>query len=220
MGYFQDNNRAGLRRHQNGKSKKQFGELRIQSGIHKGVKLQSPASSKTHPMGAREKLALFNMLMPYLLHAKVLDLYAGSGALGLEALSLGALKVEFVENDAKATAIIKNNVTTIKKHFQKEMTDDNNLLDSSMNILVHQVKVSHYLKNTPQASFDLIIADPPYDAFEEVTLAKIAALLQKDGILALSYPIRRLQSTPEIPGCILLKSKQYAAAGIAIYRKI
>lgn len=220
MGYSQDNDRARFRKYQNGKSKKQFGELRIQSGIYKGIKLQSPASSKTHPMGAREKLALFNMLMPYLLHAKVLDLYAGSGALGLEALSLGALNVEFVENDAKAAVIIKNNVTAVKKHCQKKMAADNNLSDSGINILVHQVKVSHYLKNAPQASFDLIIADPPYNALEEVTFAKIAALLQKDSILALSYPIRQLQSAPEIPGCILLKSKQYAAAGIAIYRKI
>ncbi|MBQ8992361.1 RsmD family RNA methyltransferase [Candidatus Saccharibacteria bacterium] len=84
-------------------------ELRILSGKYKGLKLLSPDLKTTHPMGSREKLALFNMLSPYLAGATVLDYFAGSGALGLEALSRGAASVTFVENNQKARQVIREN---------------------------------------------------------------------------------------------------------------
>ena len=84
-------------------------ELRILSGKYKGAKLASPDLKTTHPMGSREKLALFNMLGPYLEGAKVLDYFAGSGALGLEAISRGAATITFIENNPKARQTIQEN---------------------------------------------------------------------------------------------------------------
>ena len=88
--------------------------MKIISGLYKNRELLSPNSSKTHPMGSREKLALFNMLGFYLKNAEVLDAFSGSGALGLEALSRGAKKVIFVEKSPKVARIIKENCKTLK----------------------------------------------------------------------------------------------------------
>lgn len=115
-----------------------MGELRILSGKYKGTKLSSPDLKATHPMGSREKLALFNMLAPYLEEAKVLDYFAGSGALGLEALSRGAASVAFVENNPKARQIIKENSKIL-----------NNIVDF-----------------TTDKDYDIIISDPPYDNYQ------------------------------------------------------
>ena len=70
--------------------------IKIASGIFRGRSIKSPKSSLTHPMGAREKLALFNMIVDDLPGSLVLDAFAGSGALGIEALSRGASEVVFV----------------------------------------------------------------------------------------------------------------------------
>lgn len=113
-------------------------ELRILSGRYKGVRLVSPELKTTHPMGSREKLALFNMLSPYLENAKVLDYFAGSGALGLEAISRGAASATFIENNSKARQ-------TIKKNCQ------------AMGIVANF---------TTHKDYDIIISDPPYDNYQ------------------------------------------------------
>ena len=93
---------------------KSFPELSILSGQYKGIKLKSPGGA-THPMGSREKNATLNMLAPYLEGARVIDYFAGSGALGLEALSRGAASVTFVENDPKAIKVIEENIARCER---------------------------------------------------------------------------------------------------------
>ena len=114
-----------------------MGELRILSGKYKGTKLASPGGA-THPMGSREKLALFNMLAPYLEGARVLDYFAGSGALGLEALSRGAAEVVFCENNRKAQKVIEDNIRQIGDRANFEI----------------------------EGLFSIIISDPPYDDYQ------------------------------------------------------
>ena len=80
--------------------------LRITSGNYRGRKIATPGG-KTHPMGERERLALFNMIGPFIPEAMVLDAFSGSGALGIEALSRGAKHVVFVDIDKKAFETIK-----------------------------------------------------------------------------------------------------------------
>ena len=113
-------------------------ELKILSGKYKGTKLASPGLKTTHPMGSREKLALFNMLSPYLENAKVLDYFAGSGALGLEAISRGAASTTFIENNLKARQTIKKNC-------------------EALNIIANFAADKDY---------DIIISDPPYDNYQ------------------------------------------------------
>ena len=83
--------------------------VRITSGKYRNRALKTPEIG-THPMGAREKLALFNMVADVLPDALVLDAFAGSGALGIEALSRGASEVVFLEKSAKACKIIRENL--------------------------------------------------------------------------------------------------------------
>ena len=86
--------------------------VRITSGIYRGHSILTPGEG-THPMGERERLALFNKISDYLPGANVLDAFAGSGALGIEAMSRGAASVTFVEKSPKAAKIIRENLKTL-----------------------------------------------------------------------------------------------------------
>lgn len=176
-------------------------DMQIISGIYKNKPIKSPDSVKTHPMGSREKLALFNMILPYLPSSKVLDAFAGSGALGLEALSRGADFVIFIENSGKVAKTIKENLTAL----------------GPVAISHAQIIVKDVLNfDADSESFDVILADPPYDHFIIDEVAHLIPFLKKQGIMALSHP----GAAPEFPNLKLLKSHNYAAATISIYKKV
>lgn len=175
--------------------------LRVLSGDFKGQRLVSPHSSATHPMGAREKLALLNRLAPYLAEAKVLDAYAGSGALGIEALSRGAAEVVFVEQAPRVAGVIRTNLQRL-----------------GLTAEVFTESVGNFLQRPEyQEFFDVIIADPPYDQFDPAQVAGLTLVLRPQGILALSYPAQL--ETPTFPGLQLLSDHKYAGARIALYQK-
>ena len=94
--------------------------VKITSGTYRGQEILTPGAG-THPMGAREKLALFNMITSELPGAKVLDAFAGSGALGIEALSRGAESVVFVEKSPAAARIIKKNLDKLNLNSNVEV---------------------------------------------------------------------------------------------------
>lgn len=172
--------------------------LRITSGLYRGRTIESPASPKTHPMGAREKLALMNQLTPYLSGAHALDAYAGSGALGLEALSRGAASITFVDSSRTAVATIRQNLQSL-----------------GLRQPVFCQTIQAFARN--HQTFDLILADPPYDHFDPAEVALLPSLLADGGHLALSLPARL--DPPKIPGLKLKQNRTYAAAQIAIYQK-
>lgn len=182
-----------------------FSDLSILSGQYKGTKILSPRNSATHPMGSREKLALFNMLNGYIKDAIVADLYAGSGALGFEALSLGAKSVDFVEKHPDACRTIENNIKKLS-------------LAMPASVRLHRESIDTFLNRPGTVQrYTLILADPPYDIFMIDEIRRISQLLSESGILALSYPAHI--DVPDLPGLKLLKNRHYAAAGIAIYQK-
>ena len=86
--------------------------MRIIAGTHRGRRIAAPKGAQTRPTGDRVREALFNLVGP-VDGASVLDLYAGSGALGLEALSRGARRCVFVETDAAACAVIRRNLESL-----------------------------------------------------------------------------------------------------------
>lgn len=180
-------------------------QLRVSSGQLKGLTLASPEHSATHPMGQREKIALFNMIRPQLAHAKVLDLYAGSGALGIEACSNGAVQAVFVENHPRALQALAENVERAQQR-----------LDRSVSLGVYRGKVEQFLAQT-SLQFDLIVADPPYDDFRPEVLANIVELLEREGMFVLSFPAQ--QAAPSFSGLVLVNERHYAGAKIAIYRR-
>mgnify|MGYP002514194010 CR=1 FL=1 len=171
--------------------------IKITSGKYRGRAIKSPNSKLTHPMGAREKLALFNMISEYLPNAVVLDAYAGSGALGIEALSRGASYAMFVEKNPRTAGIIRKNLVELG--------------------LAEQASVSEWdVKNfLPPRDFDVILVDPPYDNFDVRGVENLAKFLKKTGVLVLSHP----GEAPEISGLKLNKTRKYAAARISIYTK-
>lgn len=169
----------------------------ITSGIYRGRKIATPGGA-THPMGSREKLALFNMLTGKIEGVSVLDAFAGSGALGIEALSRGASEVVFVEKSAGACEIIRKNLKTLG-------------VESGFKVIKNTVsKVSNDLEE-----FEVILADPPYDDFEITEVEKLVPLLKNSGVLVLSHP----GEAPDLAGLSLLKTHTYARANLSIYAK-
>jgi len=173
--------------------------MRIIAGKYKNLKLKEPNGSMTHPMGDREKMALFNMILPYLDGARILDAYAGTGALGIEAISRGACEAVLVEKDGKISQVIKSNLHFLEDVDQKKV----------------QVLTLAVEKLENIGEFDLILADPPYDNFKIEAIAGLVQFLKKDGILVLSHPGEEV----EISGLALKKSRKYAGARISIYSK-
>ena len=170
-------------------------ELKITSGVYRGRKITTPGG-KTHPMGERERIALFNIIADYVKGARVLDAYAGSGALGIESLSRGASAVEFLEKSPTVAKTIRENLKTLG--------------------LTARVATCSAGDFTTNDGFDLILADPPYDDFDLAGVEYLAGFLRNGGILVLSHP----DETPDLPELKLIKTRKYAGAHVSIYGKI
>lgn len=125
---------------------------RVIAGTARGLRLDAPGPG-TRPIGDRVKQTLFAILEPDLPGARVLDLFAGSGAAGIEALSRGAAHATFVERDAKACTVIAANLTRTR------------LAGSGASVVKAEALawLSRTGAVTPAGRYDLVIADPPYD---------------------------------------------------------
>jgi 16S rRNA (guanine966-N2)-methyltransferase len=141
--------------------------MRVITGLAKGRRLKVPSPSTTRPMTDMVKGALFTMLTPLgIEHRRVLDLYAGSGSIGVEALSRGAATADFVEQNAVVCAIIADNLAHTRLAEQGK---------------IHRTKVSAFLARLAaapppdEARYDLVFMDPPYAAPDIVeTLVAVA----------------------------------------------
>lgn len=121
--------------------------MRVISGSARGRKLLAPSGLDTRPTTDRVKESIFNIISPYLPCDKVLDLFAGSGALGIEALSRGSKHGVFVETDKNAFTVIRQNLDLARVSDKSELVT----LDAFL-----------YLSRTRE-QFDIIFLDPPYN---------------------------------------------------------
>lgn len=129
-----------------------MGRIRIIAGEFKGRRLAVPAGRRLRPTAERVREALFSILGERVVGARVLDAYAGTGALGFEALSRGAGEVVFVEADRAAARQLRENVGA---------------LGAAARCSVHEAEAVGWLGGArADAAFDLILADPPYAAGE------------------------------------------------------
>jgi 16S rRNA (guanine966-N2)-methyltransferase len=149
--------------------------MRITSGSAKGTHLRGPGAARAgvRPTADRVKDALFNSLAPRLPGARVLDLFAGTGSLGIEALSRGAARSVFVERDARAAAAIRANLAAA--HLQDAGQVRRGGVDTEIAALERE-----------GARFDLIILDPPYGRdLQARTLRRLAnsPLLDAGGLI-------------------------------------
>jgi 16S rRNA (guanine966-N2)-methyltransferase len=161
--------------------------MRVISGSAKGRQLKAPPGMGTRPMTDRLKTSLFDTLVPFgVSGSRVLDLYAGSGSLGIEMLSRGAVFCDFVEQNATVCRIIQENL------------DATRLAERAR---VHRMPVSRYLSTKSEAAgpvstlteYDIITLDPPYaDPEINGTLETVALspLLASDGLVVIGHANR------------------------------
>jgi len=159
--------------------------VRIIAGRFKGRRLKAPAWEGLRPTSDKLRETLFNILAPRIAGARVLDAYAGTGAVGIEALSRGATHVTFVERDRRAAALIEENVTACGVEG---------------GYTIHCGDAAIVLSHLDADAFDLILLDPPYDsAAIERVLEASARALAPDGSLVLEHATR---SEPVVPGSL------------------
>ena len=178
-------------------------KMRLIAGVYGGRSISAPDSSRTHPMSERVRGSLFNIIGDELLDATVLDAFAGTGALGLEALSRGAADVTFVERDRLAQKILAENITA---------------LGVSSHTKVIRTTVSNWLQTSGDGTlFDVIFADPPYHDTQFSTVTKLLGLLKPNGLMVLSHPGKGEISLQN--GIVVVDNRSYGNANLTLFRR-
>jgi 16S rRNA (guanine966-N2)-methyltransferase len=150
--------------------------VRIVGGAARGRPLLAPTGKDTRPTSDRAREGLFSTLatLTDLGGARVLDLYAGSGAVGLEALSRGAAQAVLVESDVKAAAVIRRNAEAVALPGARVVVD----------------RVERFL-GAEQAAYDIAFLDPPYATSDEIVARVLAAVpLAESGVLVVERSAR------------------------------
>lgn len=122
--------------------------MRIVAGKWRGRRIDAPGDERVRPTGDRVREAWMSIVNPWLAGARVLDLFSGSGALGLEALSRGAEVVDFVEVSPKSIAAIRANAQT---------------LGAGPEAVIHRADALRFVEKLEPHAYDVAFADPPYD---------------------------------------------------------
>lgn len=177
--------------------------MRIITGIAKGRRLVAPEGQSTRPMQDRVKEAVFSSLGPTVVGADVLDLYAGTGSMGLEALSRGGASCVFVETDRRALAALEANIAAV-----------------GLGGTVRSIDVGRFVKSTNAGPFSLVFVDPPYDlglASVEAVLADLCAALKERATVIVHR--RKGEPHPETAGLVLVDERTYGSAQLWRFEK-
>jgi len=160
--------------------------VRVIAGSLKGRRLKTPAWDGLRPTSDKLRETLFNILAPRVAGARLLDGFAGTGAIGIEALSRGAAHATFIERDPRAQALIAENLAHCG------VANDG--------YVIIRASVGRALADLHAASFDIMIFDPPYDEQVDAVLAAAAERLAPGGVLVLEHARRR--PSPERAGAV------------------
>jgi 16S rRNA (guanine966-N2)-methyltransferase len=174
--------------------------LRIIAGTLRGRRIETPGWDGLRPSSDRLRETLFNILSPRMQGARVLDGFAGTGAVGLEAISRGAADVMFVDHDPRAIALITSNVERcgVTGHAIIRRELGRQALPSD-------------------ALFDLIVLDPPYDMNPHGALTSLAPRLAAEGVLVLEHA--RKQDAPDVDGLTRTREVRAGASKLTFYRR-
>lgn len=173
--------------------------LKIISGTKKNTLIMQPPSS-TRPTMQRIRKTIFDIIFQEIKDKIVIDCFAGSGAMGFEALSIGAKHAFFIESDKTAYNIIKNNAQKLK------------LEDKSTIINANFFKTQSYLKKIDK-KIDIAFIDPPYGQFQEQEILKVLENLMPNGLA-----IFETNTTLELPETQILLQKQISDKYITFFK--
>ncbi|MBA2476744.1 MAG: 16S rRNA (guanine(966)-N(2))-methyltransferase RsmD [Actinobacteria bacterium] len=175
--------------------------MRVIAGARRGARIDAPPGLSTRPTGDRVREAAFNLIGP-LEGASVLDLFAGSGALGIEALSRGARAAVFVESDRAACRTIDRNLERLRLIGATIRCED------ALRALATEARAGR--------RYDLVLVDPPYGTFPTLQPSlstSLPPLLAEDGILVVETAARE---HPELP-LSERTSRRYGAARLTLF---
>jgi 16S rRNA (guanine966-N2)-methyltransferase len=170
--------------------------MRIVAGAWRGRLIKAPAGDSVRPTGDRVREAWMSIVNPALADARVLDLFAGSGALGLEALSRGAREAHFVERDPRSLEVINHNIT---------------VLGAGDRAIVHRLDALGFLEKLGNEQFDVAFADPPYDKGLATAVAERWLASPFARVIGIEH--RRDEALPGEP-----ETRRYGGTSISFYR--
>ncbi|NMB76709.1 MAG: 16S rRNA (guanine(966)-N(2))-methyltransferase RsmD [Myxococcales bacterium] len=181
--------------------------MRIVGGELRGRRLFGPKASDVRPTSDRVREAIFDLLGPGPLSGRVLDLFAGTGALGIEALSRGCERAVFVESAPAAAAVIRRNLETCR------------LLDRAR---IARADVARFLSGTdPDRPFALILLDPPYR--QGLAQEALSAITSGEWVAPAGVVVAEAEKGAALPervgGLGLAKHKIYGDTAVFIYRR-
>lgn len=182
--------------------------MRVISGTYGGRPLQSLAGKNTRPTADKLKETLFNIIGPYFKGGNVLDLYAGSGALGIEAVSRGMDTATLVDSNYEAIKVIEENVKMTKE-------------EGKFNTMKSQARYALNTLASREEKFSLIFLDPPYG--EQTVATDIQELVQKSLLADVAIIVCEVAAAVELPakieGIEMRDQRNYGNKKIAIYQK-
>jgi 16S rRNA (guanine966-N2)-methyltransferase len=185
--------------------------MRITGGFMGGRRIRVPRKG-VRPTQEKVRAAIFSSIAERVPGASFLDLFAGSGSTGLEALSRGASSVCWVESDRRTARILRENI---------QIATDSPDLPKGVVQLVIEGDALRFLKNS-EKSFDIIFADPPYDEDGAWLKKLLAALdgkstLNRDGIFIMEQ--RSFVPVPDMSGWTILKNKRYGESRVLFFKR-
>ena len=182
--------------------------MRVIAGTAKGLRLHAPKNKDTRPTLDRVRESLFNILAPRLNGARFLDLFAGTGANGIEALSRGASCCVYVDSDDRALDLIRKNLASARLEDRAEVRKT--VLPAGL----------EWLGDSPKA-YDIIFADPPYkyvqfkDLLESLWRLELLAL---EGVLVIEHGVRT-EILPPPSGYVSVRTETYGETGLTFFTR-
>jgi len=152
--------------------------IRICGGEWRGRLIKSPPGASSRPTIGRLRETLFSMLQEEIGGARVLDLFAGVGTVGIEALSRGAEKAVFVENNPRIVRILKNNLLSLSPSTRWE-------------ILKADANRACSIKRLKEQGFRIVFCDPPYSSIDFSLVERCMELVEHGGVMVIQHPKRR-----------------------------
>ena len=182
--------------------------MRVIAGALKGRRLVTPRGATTRPTADQVRIALMDTLMPWLPGARVLDLFAGAGGVGLEALSRGAAHATFVERDARAVAALRRNIATLG-------------VDTRARVLAMEAARALDGLAARGERFEVVFLDPPYESDvgpHTVERAARLRLVAPGGVLIAQHFTKRAAVLVELEALTPFRGRRFGETTLTFFR--